>query len=323
MYYVDVKVFVIVLNYRGKEETKECILSLLDSSYKNFEIILVDNHSIDDSVSYLKKTFPDIFFIETEKNLGYAGGNNVGIQHALNKGAEAILIVNNDTVLDKDCLQNFVKESALHPNSVLGGSVYYYDFPTEMQHFGGIWDFRKGKFINLPNADFDRKKARNLDFVTGCALFVPRKIFETVGLFEESFFLYYEEIDWCFRARKHGFFCTFVPTPIIFHKESKSFATPKPPQFYFQWRNRIYFVQRNFSKLYFYYWLFTKFPIRLLLLFTKRWLKELDILFFENSYKKEVSKLSYQAGLRGILDYFKGSFGNGPSWIFKKVERSS
>lgn len=317
------KVFIIVLNYRGKEDTKECVDSILTSTYKNFEIVIVDNHSLDESIFYLKKTFPDIVLLETEKNLGYAGGNNVGINYALNKGADAILILNNDTVIDKNCLKNFVIESKLHPRSALGGCVYYYDFPSEMQHFGGVWNSRKGKFTNLPDAHFDSKKSTNLDFITGCALFVPREIFQTAGLFEDSFFLYYEEIDWCFRVRKAGFFCTYVPTPIIFHKESKSFATPKPPQSYFQWRNRIFFIKRNFSRAQFYHWIFMKFPKRLLLLILKKSLKDLDIIFFGNSYEKQVSKLSYKASLKGILDYFKGSFGNGPSWIFEKVKRSS
>ncbi|MBM3192881.1 MAG: glycosyltransferase family 2 protein [Chlamydiae bacterium] len=317
------KVYLIVLNYRGKEDTKECILSILDSSYKNFEIVIVDNHSQDQSISYLREAFPGITLLETEKNLGYAGGNNVGIQFALDQGAEAILILNNDTTLDKDCIKNFVAESKTYPNSILGGRVYYFDTPSEMQHFGGVWSHRKGKFINQPDRDFDTKRARNLDFITGCALFVPRQIFHKTGLFEESFFLYYEEIDWCFRARKLGFFCTYVPSPMIFHKESKSFATPKPPQSYFQWRNRIFFIERNFEKSQFYLWLFTKFPKRLFLLFIKRWIKELDILFLGNSEEKQISKLSYKASLKGISDYFKRSFGNGPSWIFKKVERTS
>jgi GT2 family glycosyltransferase len=315
------KVFVIVLNFRGQKETKECVLSILQSSYANYEIIIVDNHSLDGSAPYLREAFPHIFVLETEENLGYAGGNNAGIRVALNKGADAILILNNDTIIDKDCLKNFVLESKLKPDSLLGGRVYYYDEPSEMQHFGGIWNHKKGKFINVPNSNFEKEKAQDLDFVTGCALFVPKNIFTVAGLFEESFFLYYEEIDWCFRVRKNGFSCTYVPSPIIFHKESRSFATPKPPQSYFQWRNRIFFIERNFPKSQFYFWLLTKFPKRLFLLILKKWLKDLDILFLGNSYEKEVSKLSYKASLKGISDYFKRSFGNGPAWIFKRVKR--
>ncbi len=310
------KVFVIILNFRGKEDTKECVLSVLASSYVNYEIVIVDNYSKDDSSLYLKTTFPNIVLIETESNLGYAGGNNVGIRYAIEHGADSILILNNDTILDKDCITHFVSESEMRKKSVLGGRVYYHDRPNLMQHFGGMWEKKKGKFRNVPDKNFNSDLPHNLDFVTGCALFVPRKIFEEVGLFEESFFLYYEEIDWCLQVRKKGFFCTYVPSPILWHKESRSFTHPKPPQSYFQWRNRIYFIKRNFPKSEFYLWMLLHLPRRILLLIIKKYSNSLSSLFFGDSYKKRISRLSYRASLKGIYDYFRGSFGPGPPWIF-------
>ncbi len=313
-----IKVFIIVLNFRGSNDTKECIHSILSSSYKNYEIIVVDNFSGDGSVPAIKEAFPDITILETESNLGYAGGNNVGIKHALEKDADAVLVLNNDTVLAKNCLKEFVKASSQFPNSALGGRVYYYDEPEVLQHFGGMWNKKKGKFINVPNQKFDPNLPQNLDFVTGCALFIPRKILEEVGLFEESFFLYYEEIDWCFQVRKKGFFCTYVPTPVLWHKESRSFVSPKPPQSYFQWRNRILFIKRNLSKKEHLIWLLTKLPRRFLLLLIKWLVKKIDALFLGDSPKKQVSRLSYKASIRGVIDYFRGAFGKGPSWIYLK-----
>jgi hypothetical protein len=181
-----------------------------------------------------------------------------------------------------------------------------------------MWNRQKGKFINVPDKRFNSNISHNLDFVTGCALFIPRKILEEVGLFEEIFFLYYEEIDWCFQVRKKGFFCTYVPSPILWHKESRSFAAPKPPQSYFQWRNRILFIKRNLPKSEYYFWLLTKLPRRFALLTIKSFLKKCDALLFGDSPKKQISRLSYKASLQGILDYFRGSFGQGPSWIYIK-----
>lgn len=316
------RVFVIVLNFKGQEDTKECILSIQNSSYTNYEIVIVDNGSHDGSVPFFKETFPNVTLLDTGMNLGYAGGNNVGIRYALENGADAILVLNNDTVLHRDCLKEFVLASEKLPNSALGGRVYYYDEPTEMQHFGGVWEKKKGKFKNLPDATFLIDSPQSLDFITGCALFVPRKIFEEVGLFEEAFFLYYEEIDWCFRIRKKGFSCTYVPKPTLWHKESKSFTTPKPPQSYFQWRNRIFFIERNFSKREFYFWMLTKLPRRFLLLLLKKWIKDIDAWLFPQSFEKRVSRLSYKASLKGIHDYFRRSFGNGPSWIFSPLDKS-
>jgi len=296
------KVFVVVLNFNGKEDTRECLQSLLMSSYENYEIVVVDNGSKNDSVAVLRGAFPGVVLLETGENLGYAGGNNVGIRYALEHGADAILVLNNDTVLHPNCLEEFVQASIKLPESVLGGRVYYYDEPDVMQHFGGMWNKKKGKFKNLPDETFAKETPQNLDFITGCALFVPRKIFETVGLFEEIFFLYYEEIDWCFRVRKLGFFCTYVPTPILWHKESRSFKNPRPPQSYFQWRNRLLFIERNLPKKEFYWWLWTKLPRRLLLVLIKRFISR--------------DKLSYKASLAGIRDYFRRSFGKAPPWIF-------
>ena len=282
--------------------------------------MLVDNDSGDESVSYLKEAFPDLVLLESGGNLGYAGGNNIGVRYALDHGADAILILNNDTILHPNCIEEFVNASEAKPNSVLGGKVYYYDEPEIMQHFGGIWNSRKGKFKNVPSGDFNTSVSHDLDFVTGCALFVPRKIFEVAGLMEDSFFLYYEEIDWCFHVRKCGFSCTYVPGPILWHKESRSFAHPKPPQSYFQWRNRLLFIERNFSKSEYYLWILTKLPKRYLFLRLKKILKTLDTLVFGTTPEKQISLLSYQASLAGIRDYFARKFGNGPSWIYTKVK---
>jgi len=303
-------IFVIILNFNGKTDTTECVHSILTSSYPNYTIILVDNNSKDGSPEHLKTAFPHIQLIETGANLGYAGGNNVGIRYALKQEADAILILNNDTILHPNTLEDFVKESHNHPNTALGGRVYYHDTPAEMQHFCGVWDKKKGKFRNLPDATFDPETPREVDFITGCALFIPKTLLEKVGLFEESFFLYYEEIDWCARAKQAGFKLKYVPTPMLWHKESKSFATPRPPQSYFQWRNRLLFMERNLPKSEYRRWILTKLPRRLLMLILKRCLHS----FTGNS----ISKASYRASLLGIAHYWQGRFGNGPAWIFKK-----
>jgi GT2 family glycosyltransferase len=312
------KVFACVLNYNGFKDTIECVESLLQSNYTNLSIVIIDNGSTDGSAFRLKNKFPSITLIESKENLGYAGGNNLGISWALREGADYIFILNNDTIVSYDCIERFVFWSEILKDNVLGGSVYTYEKKDELQHFGGVWDLKKGKFKNLPDENFSTDKIQELDFLTGCSLFIPRNVFLKTGLFEEAFFLYYEEIDWCFRARSLSFKLFFCPEPKIWHKESRSFAHPKPPQSYYQWRNRLLFVERNFSKSYFLFYLFWFLPKRAFILFIKFFLKSLTS---PKSYDTKLSILAYQASFRGILDYFKRSFGKGPDWICKKIEK--
>ncbi len=315
------KVIAIVLNFNGKADTKECIDSLLLSTYSNLEIVIVDNGSRDESVAFFKANYPSIHLIESSDNLGYAGGNNLGIRYALEKKADYIFVLNNDTIVDARAIGEFVDASHILSNHILGGSVYTYHNKDELQHFGGIWLAKKGKFKNLPDGKFDTKTSSELDFLTGCALFIPRIVFEKIGLFEQRFFLYYEEIDFCFRARKNGFQLSFVPEPKIWHKESKSFLHPKPPQSYYQWRNRLFFVERNFSRPYFFLYVFWFLPKRAFVMFLKYMAKKLSPPFSMTSFEKKLSILSYEASFAGIRDYFRRSFGIGPNWIYKKIEK--
>jgi len=325
-----VKVLVVLLNYKGMHDTLECVRSLEKSDYSSFEILIVDNKSPNESVSFLKKELPHIRLIETKENLGYAGGNNVGMRIALQEGFDAVLVLNNDTTVDPNCISAFVETMQKHPKAVLGARLYQYYKPDCMQHFGGIWNNRRAKFRCVPEEELDSKgewnKVKSLDFLTGTALFIPCSLLKEVGPFEESFFLYYEEIDWCSKVRKAGFSCLYCPTAKIWHKESASLENPRPPQMYFLTRNRLLYLKRNFSKKQFLSFLLIQYSYRAVLLHIKTLLKELEYLFFALFYRKGLTKkrklgrLSYQTSLRGLYDFFLNRFGNGPSWIYGSVD---
>lgn len=319
-------IYIIVLNYNGKEDTIACVRSLLAMTEQNFKLIIVDNGSQNDSVASFREAFPSIHLIETRMNLGYAGGNNVGIRYALQEGAESILILNNDTIVHPGLLTAFVETSKLHPEAILGARIYQFGQDRLFQAFAANWSHRKGKFISEPSDLLDDGRSwetvQKFDFVNGCALFVPRKVWESVGLFEESFFLYYEEMDWCFRAQKVGIPSLYCPTAKLWHRESASLKNPRPPQSYFQWRNRIFFVERNFSRKVFIHWLATKLIKRVFILWVKKWFYCFRYYIAFLWYRKKMPKkfyqsyLVYRASLRGVHDYFLRRFGNGPNWIY-------
>jgi|JI9StandDraft_1071089.scaffolds.fasta_scaffold07766_3 GT2 family glycosyltransferase len=324
------KLLVLILNYKGMHDTLECVRSLEKSTYASYKILIIDNKSPNDSVAFLKKNLPKTRLIETKENLGYAGGNNVGLKIALEEGFDAVLVLNNDTAVDPNCLTAFVETSKIYPNAVLGARLYQYDEPKRMQHFGGIWNSYRAKFTCVPEDLFDAKEEWNevkeLDFLTGTALFIPISILKKVGLFEESFFLYYEEIDWCTKVQNSGFSCLYCPEAKIWHKESASFENPRPPQMYFLTRNRLLYLKRNCSKANFLFLLTTQYFYRAVLLHIKTLAKSFQILCLSLFYpqgltkKRKLSKLAYQASLCGLYDFFLKRFGNAPSWVYTSLE---
>ena len=247
---------IVVLNWNGRDDTVDCIKSLREVDYDNFTIIVVDNASRDGSEEKIRRDFPEIQFLQTGSNLGYAGGNNAGIKLALTLSVDFILLLNNDTVVDKSIISAFVEESKNRNNKfILGAMIFFYDRPNILWHAGGSWCPATLSFKHLgfnctveKFAISDEGRLHNCDYVTGCALFVPASIFKEIGLLDEKFFLAYEEVDWCYRARKRGFECAVVPTAILWHKVSASFGGAASPLVsYFNFRNKLLWAEKHCS----------------------------------------------------------------------------
>jgi Predicted glycosyltransferases len=172
-------VAIIVLNWNGKEDTLECLASLKNIDYGNFQIIVVDNGSEDGSVTTISKHFPEVILLENCANLGYAGGNNTGIKWAIDHNIDNILILNNDTIVAPNILTAFLNAADVLPDeSVLGAKIYYYDKPDTIWFAGGQWiNYSKG-FIHLGSDQIDSPEfnsPNNVDYITGCALFASAK----------------------------------------------------------------------------------------------------------------------------------------------------
>lgn len=247
------KVSIIVLNWNGKDDTIQCLSSLERINYPNFEIIVTDNGSTDGSFEAISHAFPNIKTLQNRRNLGYAGGNNRGIQHAISSGTDYILILNNDTFVDENILLHLTNATNYLPaKSIISPKIFFYDDPERIWFAGSAWKDESCTFEHIGHSELDSPAFRRtveISYASGCALFAPSSAFEDVGLFDEEFFLTYEETDWCYRARRRGYRCILVPEARLFHKVSASFGGVNSPLVeYFMTRNRLFWAKKHTSK---------------------------------------------------------------------------
>jgi len=243
----QLKVSIILLNWNNPYDTVECIESLKEISYPNYEIIVVDNNSTDDSIKELEN-IRNIQLIRNDSNLGFAGGNNVGIEYALKRSSDLILLLNNDTVVDRDFLSVLVGRAVGKKNvGIIGSKIYNYSEPAKIWSAGGgITKLTKRTFQYGENKSDEKKFNREMevDFLSGCCMLIKREVFERIGLLDAEYFMYYEDVDFCLRAKK---FCKVIYTPgaIIWHKVSAT--SNKSYRDYYRMRNYMMLLNKQFS----------------------------------------------------------------------------
>jgi GT2 family glycosyltransferase len=242
------KVAIIILNWNGLADTLACLESLYRMDYPNSEIIVVDNGSVDESVPVIPKRFPAVTLIENGKNMGFTGGNNVGLRHALAQGADYALLLNNDTEVAPDFLRQLVQAMEADPTvGIAGPTIYYHEQADVIWSAGGAIDWRRGstRMVGLNERDEGQFGAEphTVDFVTGCATLVRQAVMEQVGLLDERFFAYYEETEWCVRVRQAGFKIVHVPQAKVWHKIPLDGRESSPLVHYYMTRNRLLFLK--------------------------------------------------------------------------------
>lgn len=245
------KVSIIIVNYNGYIDTVECIKSLKNIIYPDFNIIVVDNGStqeIEDLKTYIKKS---AILINQSKNLGFSGGNNIGIQYAIEHDADYVLLLNNDTTVEPEFLNILVNCAEEHRDSgIIGGKINYYNSPDTIWFGGGkvnkysavIWhEYIKEK-------DRGKKgKVRETQFLTGCLMLIPKTIVKKVGLLDESYFLYDEDVDYCFRVMRAGYKLYYCNDAVIYHKVSASSGNFSDLSQYYMVRNGLY-TSKKYAK---------------------------------------------------------------------------
>lgn len=292
----NANVTIIILNWNGWKDTVECLESLYQIEYTNYDVILVDNNSEDNSLMNIReyckgkihlksdffkfnsknkpiniieyaqgrthtiKKFDENFqdssanrlvLIKNDENYGFAEGNNIGIRFALKfLNPDYILLLNNDTVVDKKFLNELIKIGNSNDSiGILGPTVYWYHENNKIQSAGVKLKFNLGmqKVLGLNELDIGQfKEVSSIDYVSGCALLAKSDIFSKVGYFDKDYFLYWEELDLCFRASNEGYKIVHVPKAKIWHKGSVSSTTGI--KVYYMIRNCFWFMKKNTEK---------------------------------------------------------------------------
>lgn len=289
------RISIIILNWNGLADTKECLASLAKATSPRFDVVVVDNASKNqDAVVYaLRREFPKVEVIALPENRGFAGGNNVGIEWAKKRKSDYMLLLNNDTMVAPDFLKQLVDTVESDKTiGIVGPKIYYHSDSKKVWYNGAAFSWLDGG----KHFTGDRNEIHETSFATGCALLIKREVIEKIGLMPEEYFLYYEDVDWSFRAHKAGFRLMVAPKSHVWHKVSSSTSKlGEPVRHYYHIRNALLLASRHapiLTKVGVYawsLWYYTKQVVKLMLLPSKR----------------AVSR----AIMRGIADFWKGKIG--------------
>jgi hypothetical protein len=258
------KVFIVILNYFGIDDTKECLESLRSINRRGVELGVVLVNAVDEGREQkpnqgrkLKKLFPEINLVESD-NLGFAGAHNVGIREALGLGADEVVILNNDTIVSKEFLVKLRKPLKKKEIGMVAPKIYfskgrefhYKDYKESERgkviwYAGGLidWDNMYGHHRGVDEVDHGQfDEVEETDFATGCCIALRRDVLEEIGLLDAKTFLYYEDLDWSVRTRRAGYKVMFNPESVIWHKNAGSTkGSGSDLHVYYQTRNRFHY----------------------------------------------------------------------------------
>jgi hypothetical protein len=256
-------VYTIILNYNNYFDTIETIESVLSLEYDANSILLVENSSDITIIRKIRTQFPDLAIIENKKNLGYAGGNNIGIQKAIASGTDYIFLLNNDVRLEKDVLNKCV--SAMEKSPGCGACQ---PIIATFENEKIIWSAGTQLYFGYPRLYLKETKLQKNGIITspfglvGCAILFRRAALQQTGLFDESLFLLHEETDWCIRAKQLNYSLLIISNAIVYHKISTTIGMFSKIYLYYIGRNWLLVGKKNFSFFSYLYILLTEFLIR-------------------------------------------------------------
>lgn len=289
---------IIILNWNNAPDTIQCITAVLASDYEPYEIIVVDNNSHDDSVQQIRAQFPQVTLIQNPENLGYAQGNNVGMQYALERQADYILILNDDTVVAADMLSELVKAAQANPKSgILGPKIYSQEEPQVLLTTGaflgaaGVIDNPAMGVVDA--GQWDRQA--EVGYLWGAAVLLKDSAVRQAGMLDPEFFAYQEDIDWCYRIRAAGYQCLFIPQAKCWHPDTRRARQNSALVTYYMSRNHLLFIRKHHLG-------FAEF-IRSWAVFLRR------ILSWSIRPKWKNKRHQRDALVRGLMDYTLGRFG--------------
>ena len=239
---------VVVLNWNGKQVLERCLQSLQLQTYQPIEIIVVDNASTDESVDFVRKEFPDVRLIQNERNLGFGGGNNVGIRASQGK---YIMMLNNDTRLDPKCIEGLKRSIDKDEKYGASASKILLEDEDDLIDAAGIVVCPDGLSIGRGRLEKGNRYNQEVKvfFASDCACLYRKEMLEDIGLYDEDFFAYADETDMGWRAQLAGWECIYNPKAIVYHFHSASSGTYSPMKAFLVERNRIWVSVKNFPFL--------------------------------------------------------------------------
>ncbi len=242
------RVAVIVLNYNGKEVTLQALPSISQMRYPSFDVVVVDNASTDDSVSAIRAAHPELAIVTVDVNQGAAGGYNLGMRWALDRGYDYLLILNNDIEVHPDLLTELVAVAERTPTiGAVGPKVYYFWNRDRIWSAGGRIRFREAVtrergLGEVDHGQYDRDQA--VDYINGCGLLIRRQALLAAGLWDPIFHLSVEDADWCLRLRRAGFSVWYAHRAVLWHMVAFTTGIYKPSKTFHTGRSTAIFVRR-------------------------------------------------------------------------------
>lgn len=291
------KIFIIILNYNGVLDTIDCLASLYKQDYPHFEVVVVDNGSTDDSVQVISRIYPNVIVIENKTNYGYTGGNNIGIQYAIENDAQYVWLLNNDTIVESDSLSKLFMAANESVNIGLASPlIYYYDKPSEIQFSGNIINWREKNISVVRDVELlTNKTALKNMALWGTALLIKRDVINKIGILNDKYFAYHEDIEYSSRAIKNGFINIVVPSSKVYHKFAHTSGGIYSPL-------HCYFMTRNI----FFFWM-DNLPFLGRLTYLRKYLA--NSIYLVANLKKTGKNESVDACLAGIWSAFRGISG--------------
>ena len=242
------KIGIVIVNLNRKNDTLRCIASVLTSDYDNYEVLIIDNNSSDGSVETIQEIYPEVRIIRNPKNLGFTGGNNIGIQYFLNQGVNYVFLLNNDATIEPKALSSLAGAASSHPQAgFLGAKICALEDPNIILHAGGFFS-DKWETIHRGLGEIDTGQFNSIDevdYLLGCAMLVKCKIIKAIGLLDETFFAYHEEIDWCYRGKQAGYKVLFVPAAKVLHPDFRTRDANSAMVTYYISRNTLQFAKKH------------------------------------------------------------------------------
>lgn len=302
-------VVIFTLNYNQSKMTLECVDSILNSNYTNYNLIVVDNGSTNEEYQYLLDNINSKVSVERiNENCGYVGGINRGLHKAASLNPDYFLIMNNDTIIDPEAIKYLVEAGERYDkNAIISGKVYHYDRPDVFQYVGGI--FKDKRYLMMNNIHKDEldegqcEVEKEMDMLDDIFWLLPNKIVKNVGKYSKHFFLYAEQADYARRVSDSGYILIYTPKAKIWHKGSITTGDGNrfaPHVNYWRKKGSIIYRAKHLEKKTF--WIYS---VKLLI---KLMFKSVGYMLFG---KNELSKANL-AALRGVI--------SGIKWNFNKVE---